>query len=89
MEARRAFLSLEQSKSASDVAKLDLEVQREQVNVLLAQLEVGRLTRRQVEEARFLESEKWMAYYDARHNLDRAELQVLKHTGGLLALRGK
>ena len=89
MEARRAFLALEQSKSASDVAKLDLEVQREQVNVLLAQLEAGRLTQRQIEEARFLESEKWMAYYDARHNLDRAELQVLKHTGGLLALRGK
>jgi len=52
--------------------------------MLIAQMQEGRVTIRQVEEARLLESEKWLALYDTRYNLERAKLNLLKHTGALL-----
>jgi outer membrane protein len=45
----------------------------------------GRAALRQVEEARFNENEKWIAFYDAQFNLERARLNVLRETGELTA----
>jgi hypothetical protein len=49
----------------------------------LAQMQEGRLTLRQVEEARILESDKWIAFYDAQYALEKARWGVLRLTGGL------
>jgi outer membrane protein len=85
LEARKAHQDVARAQRASEVAGLDLAVAREQVAMLLAQMQEGRVTLRQVEEARFLESEKWLGLYDTRYNLERAKLNLLKHTGLLLA----
>ena len=42
-------------------------------------------TLRQVEEARALETEKWLAFYDAQHAIERARIELLRHTGTLTA----
>jgi hypothetical protein len=55
------------------------------LSVLLAQFEEGRVQLRQVEEARAAEAEKWIAFYDAQHALERARIELLKHTGTLSA----
>jgi hypothetical protein len=39
-----------------------------------------------VEEARFNEDEKWIAFYDAQFSSEKARLNVLKHTGELTAV---
>jgi hypothetical protein len=52
---------------------------------VLAQMGEGRASLRQVEEARFNENEKWIAFYDAQFNAERARLNVLRQTGELLA----
>jgi outer membrane protein len=84
--ARRAWQAVAQQQLGAEVAKLDLEVARDQVSQFLALYEEGRLPFRQLEEARLQESEKWMALFDARYALDRARLDLLRETGNVLAL---
>jgi hypothetical protein len=38
-----------------------------------------------VELARYAEHEKWIAYLDAQFAFERAQLELLYRTGGLLA----
>jgi hypothetical protein len=76
---------MKKAESAREVAKLDLEVAREQVSVLLAQLAEGRTTQQAIEQSRFLENEKWIAFYDAQHALERARMDLLHQTGTIIA----
>jgi outer membrane protein TolC len=85
LEARRAYAQLKDLQDARNLAKLDLEVSREQLSVLLAQMDEGRATSQQVDLARVEEEEKWMTYYAAERDLETARLQMLKQSGGLLA----
>jgi hypothetical protein len=64
---------------------LDLDVTREQLTIALAQAGEGRIPLRQVEELRAAESEKFLAYYDAIHAVERARMELLRQTGTLLA----
>jgi outer membrane protein TolC len=85
-EARRSFGQLEQAQSAREVARLELEVARDQVSVLLAQMQEGRAALRQVEQARAVEAERWMALYDALSSVEKARLALLRDTGQLIAV---
>jgi len=85
LDARKSWQDIRRAESARELAKLDLEVTREQLTVLLAQSEEGRASVRQVEELRSAETEKWLAYYDALHAVERAQMDLLRHTGTLLA----
>ena len=40
---------------------------------------------REVEGARAQETDKWLAYYQAQHDLERARLELLRQTGTLTA----
>ena len=85
LEAERSYRELKKAETARDVAKLDLEVARDQVNVLLAQLVEGRSTQQAVEQSRFSENEKWLSFYDAQHTLERARIDILHQTGTIIA----
>lgn len=85
LETRRSHQQLKLTEQAREVAKLDLDVSREQVNVTLAKFEEGRASLQELEQARFQEQEKWIAYYDSQFSVERAKLDLLKQTGGLLA----
>jgi len=64
-DTRQACQDLQQAEAARDLARLDLEVAREQVTLLLAQTQEGRAALRQLEEARVAETDRWIAFYDA------------------------
>ena len=67
---------------------MELELQRENVAVTLARQEGGRATLADVEQARFQEGERWIGYYDAQYQLERAKVALLRWSGALLvALR--
>jgi outer membrane protein TolC len=85
LDTRRAFHDLRRAESARDLAKLDLEVTREQLTVMLVQSEEGRASVRQVEELRAAETEKWLVYYDSLHAVERAQVDLLSQTGTLMA----
>ncbi len=84
-ETQRLHREIGQTESARDLVRLDLEVAREQVSVVLAQYEEGRASLRQLEEARSAEADKWIGLYGAAAALERARLALLKQTGALLA----
>ena len=85
LDARKAWSDVRRAESARELARLDLEFTREQLSVTLAQSEEGRASFRQVEEVRAAETEKWLAYYDAVHALERARIDLVRVTGTILA----
>jgi outer membrane protein TolC len=82
-DLQQAFREVKKADTAAGVARLDLEVAREQLSVDLAQFQEGRLGMRQMEEARLAESDKWIAFYDAQYALEKARWNVLRLTGRL------
>ena len=83
-DLQRAFREVRKADSAAEVARLDLEVAREQLSVSLAQMQEGRLSLREVEEARLAENQKWIAFYDAQYALEKVRWNVLRLTGTLV-----
>jgi outer membrane protein TolC len=83
-DLQQSFREVKKAQTAAEVARLDLEVAREQLNVNLAQMQEGRLGLRQMEESRITESDKWIAFYDAQYALEKARWNVLRLTGDLV-----
>lgn len=82
-DLQQSFRAVRKAETSADVARLDLDVAREQLSVDLAQLQEGRLGMRQVDEARLIENDKWVAFYDAQYTLEKARWNVLRLTGTL------
>lgn len=85
LDTQKSYQDLRKADSAQNVARLDLDYARDQVSLLLAQLGEGRATQQKVDDARFNEQEKWIAFYEAQHALEKARLGLLRQTGMLLA----
>ena len=75
---------MKKAETAAEVARLDLDLAREQLSVNLAQMQEGRLGMRQVEESRIAENSKWIAFYDAQYALEKARWNTLRLTGELV-----
>lgn len=85
---QRAYQAVTNAERGRELARLELELQRENVAVTLARQEGGRATLADVEQARFNEGERWIGYYDAQYQLERAKVALLRWSGALLvALR--
>ena len=85
LDTRQSFQNLKRAQTARDVAQLDLELSRDQLSILLAKMNEGRVSMQQVEQARFEENEKWIAFYDAQCTAEKAAWDVLRQTGDLMA----
>jgi len=83
LDVHQSFSEIKRAETGLAVTRADLDLSRENLGVLLAQFGEGRVTLRQVEEARFLEDEKWIAFYDAQFLSERARLNLLRQTGAL------
>jgi outer membrane protein TolC len=85
LDVHQSYQEIAKANLASQVAKAEVDLAHSQLSVLLAQMNEGRASLRQVEEARFNEDEKWIAFYDAQFNSEKARLNVLRQTGELTA----
>jgi len=85
MTARQSWRDITKAEAAREVARLDLEVAREQVNIQLALMQEGRASMGQVEEARAGEDAKWIAFYDAGYALEKAQWSLAHQTGDLIS----
>lgn len=85
LETRKSFQDLKKAESAREVARLDLDVAREQVSVLLAQSSEGRAPQQVVDQSRLSEQEKWIAFYEAQHAVETARMNLLHQTGTIVA----
>jgi outer membrane protein TolC len=68
-------------QQAVNYARLDRDLAQENLKVLQAQFEQGRITMSALEQAHLDESEKWRAYFDADYQRQVAELALLQMTG--------
>lgn len=84
-DVQQSFREARRASGASDLARLDLEVAREQLSVNLAQMQEGRLGLRDVEQARVAENQKWIAFYETQYAAEKARWNVLRLTGGLVS----
>jgi outer membrane protein len=83
-DLQQSFREVHRAETNAEVARLDLEVAREQLSVNLAQMQEGRLSLRQVEETRIVENSKWIAFHEAQYALEKSKWNVLRLTGNLL-----
>ena len=84
-DTHQRFRELHKAEAQRDVARLDLDVARDQLSVNLALLQEGRIRLSQLEESRIAESGKWIAFYDAQYAVERARWDLAKQTGDLLS----
>jgi outer membrane protein len=85
LDVHRAYQDVSKAQTAREVAQAELQLARDQLSIVLAQAGEGRVAMRQVEEARFAEEEKWMAFFDADSAVERARFNVLHQTGEIIA----
>ncbi len=66
-----------------EVARLDLKLAQETVQLTQAKFDQGRATLRDIEEVRLDENDKWVAFLDAAFARQRSQLTLLQATGQL------
>jgi len=84
-DLQHAYREVRRVESAQKLARVDLDLAREQLTLDLTRYDEGQVTMAQVEASRAAEQEKWIAYYDAQHALEVARLTILRQTGTLVA----
>jgi outer membrane protein len=85
LDIHQSYQAIQKAETARQVAQADLDLARESLDVVLAQMNEGRASLRQVEDARVMENEKWLAFYDAQFASEKASYDLLKNTGQLVA----
>jgi outer membrane protein TolC len=69
--------------ASREVARLDLKLAQQTLQVDQSQFDEGRLTLRDIERARLDESDKWIAFLDADFACQQGQLSLLQATGQL------
>ena len=69
--------------AARDVAKLEYQLARSDVDAARARVEAGTASLRDEQAARVAENERYAAFLGATFELDRAQMQLLRATGDL------
>ena len=82
-EVRQKTRKVREGDAAKEVARLELQLAQQNVAVLQAQFDEGKLNLSDMEKARLEENEKWMAYLDAGFQKQQAQLDLLKTAGQL------
>jgi outer membrane protein TolC len=84
-DTRRSYQQYQKAQSLQDLARLQLDLAREQLTVFLAQNGEGRVPMSRVEQARLEEGDRWIALYEAETQVTKSKLQILRQMGTLLA----
>ncbi len=84
-DTRRNYDSWKKAETIRNLSRMQLDLAREELSVLLAQNGEGRVPLSRVEQARIEEGNRWISFYDSDLQALRAKLAVLKESGNLLA----
>lgn len=69
--------------AAKEVARLDLKLAQQMLDITQAKFDQGRATLSDLEQARLVENDKWLAFLDADLSREKAQLELLQSTGEL------
>lgn len=80
-EGHRAFEALQEAERRLELARLELSYARQNLDVLLAQFEEGRIALDELERARALESAAWGDMVASQYDASKAQLGLLYAMG--------
>lgn len=83
LEAAQSTRQSRELQASREVARLDLKVAQENADILQAELEQGKATLADVEQARLQENDKWATFLDADVAWQESQLKILEATGEL------
>lgn len=83
LEATQSTRQSRELQASREVARLDLRVAQENADILQANLDQGKATLADVEQARLEENDKWATFLDADVAWQESELKILQATGQL------
>jgi outer membrane protein TolC len=83
LDVERQYQHLRELDAARDVARLELKLAQENLQIVQASFEEGRSNLRDVEKARLDENDKWVAFLDSDYDHPKARLDLLNTTGDL------
>lgn len=83
LEATQSTRQSRELQASREVARLDLKVAQENADILQAELDQGKATLADVEQARLDENDKWATFLDADVAWQESELKILQATGQL------
>ncbi len=86
MEVRRLARKVKELDAAREVARLELQLATEQVQVTQARFEEGRVGLGELEKARLEENDRWIAFLASDVQSQRAQLELAKITGQIVTL---
>jgi outer membrane protein TolC len=85
-EVGRQYQQLRELDAAHEVARLELKLAQENLQILQVRFEEGRANLRDVEQARLDENEKWVAFLNRDYDRKKAQLDLMNMTGDLQQL---
>lgn len=83
LEAQQSTRESRELEASREVARLDLKVAQQNLEIVQAQLDEGKATLGDVEQARLQESDKWTAFLDTDLAWQKIQLKILEATGQL------
>jgi len=83
LDAKQKARNCRELDATREVARLDLKLAQESLQLMQAKFDQGRATLRDIEQARLDESDKWVAFLDADFARQQGQLTLLQATGQL------
>ncbi len=83
LDVQQKARTVRELEATREVARLDLKLAQETLQLDQARFDQGRLTLRDIEQARLEESDKWVAFLDADFARQQGQLTLLQATGQL------
>ncbi|HKV03707.1 MAG TPA: TolC family protein [Candidatus Acidoferrales bacterium] len=83
VEVQQKARSVRELDASREVARLDLQLAQETLQLAQAKFDQGRATLQEIEQARLDENDKWVAFLDADFSRQQAQLTLLQATGQL------
>src|SRR5207244_3139902 len=77
LDVSSRYQRLREINAAREVARLELKLAQENLQLLQARFEEGRANLRDVERARIEENERWLAFLDSDYERQKAQLDLM------------
>ena len=85
-DVRAQARNIREAEAAHEVARLELKLAQEELQILEAKFQEGHANLRDVEKQRLEESTKWLAFLDTEYAEQQAAMELLRMTGQLSAV---
>jgi outer membrane protein TolC len=83
LDVSSKYQHLRETNAAREVARLELKLAQENLQLLQTRFEEGQANLRDVERARIEENEKWLAFLDSDYERQKTQLELMNTTGNI------